>query len=167
MTGAISTGWPDRRRDFERIEIDHFFREEARCFLKKWKHEEDDGKKYYVDAEWNTVYARRAIGSVFTEQNPATYQEYMRIITENPRDYPQKQEYINYRKYLDIVNKYPMESKGHVFNELIKDEFIARPDLFIFVDDQISFLNSIEESCAQSGIPFVGLHCQSYVPKRK
>ncbi|MDR1333751.1 MAG: DUF2608 domain-containing protein [Holosporaceae bacterium] len=155
MTGAISTEWIGRRRNFKKVGVDHFFREETRCFLKEWKQEEGDGKKYYVDTEWNTVYTRRAIGYVYTEQTPFDYQNY----TIPSWD-------IRHREYRNFVKKCPMQSKGYVFNELIKDEFIAEPDLFIFADDQIGLLNGIEESCAQSGIPFVGLHCRSYVPQQ-
>jgi hypothetical protein len=136
MTAAANTEWLDRRRDSEKIGVDRLSKVEPWCFSKEWRQEESD-------TVWNTVYTKRTIGSVYTEQNPFDYQSYEKF----PRTCPS-------------------EPKGYVFSELIKDGFIARPDFFIFLDDQISFLNSTEESCTQSGISSVGLHCEFYIQQK-
>jgi hypothetical protein len=185
MTAAVSTEWLNRRRDFEKVGISRFFREKTRstseepniissfisylfnqmtqCLLGEWREERHDGKKYYVDTEWNTVYTRRAIGSVYTEQNPFDYQKYKKFSNEKSIFFKESSEYIRYQEYIKFAKNCHSESKGYVFSELIKDGVIAKPDLFIFVDDRIRNLNDIEESCAQRGIPFVGLHCRSYI----
>jgi hypothetical protein len=53
-------------------------------------------------------------------------------------------------------------SKGEVFEKLITDNFILKPAFFIFIDDCLGNLGSIQNVCDQLQICFLGIHCTAY-----
>jgi hypothetical protein len=71
-------------------------------------------------------------------------------------------EYHNYRTRIFQDTRSLQQPKGFVFSQLIQDGFLSRPDVVVFVDDQLVNLESMQSHCDYLGISYVGLLCGAY-----
>jgi hypothetical protein len=168
MTAIPGNEYPTRRIDFERLEIASFFQNVPSCLKKTWTHENDDSKQYFIDNDWNTVYTYRT-GSRSELNNPIEFYKILEVIdaakSGNSEDVRKSEEatkkYATYQK-LRSWHVGRSLSKGEVLVKLIDDNFLEKPQTFIFVDDNKDVLESIKASCATSNIRFLGIWCESY-----
>jgi hypothetical protein len=158
MTAVPSIEFTARRRDFELAEIAPFFCDgSSTVFNRDWVWLfGDDGKKYFVDVWWNTVYTIRPVNYEHTEIDPLNFYDLDRENEEVMAKYR------DYRTTISLDKKKLRQPKGFVFLKLIEDGFLSMPDVVVFVDDQQANLESMQFYCDYLGISYVGLLCRAY-----
>ncbi|MDR1236161.1 MAG: DUF2608 domain-containing protein [Holosporaceae bacterium] len=159
MTAVPSIECAGRRKDFELAGVAPYFCDGSTVFDRDWVWlVGNDGKKYFVDIWWNTVYTIRPTGYEYTESKPLNFHD---LDTENEGVMVA---YRDYRARISRDRKDLKQPKGSVFLKLIEDGFLSKPDVVVFIDDQLVNLESMQSHCYSVGISYAGLFCQAYGP---
>jgi hypothetical protein len=148
LTAYNSSAWPWRRKGFNDSGLSNYFRnsESNRPFVRGWEKSRDNNKRYYWDLEYSTMYSNRMRANEhFSEENPSLPESGVR----QPAELYQS----------DLLLR---TSKGEVFRSAIEDEVIAKPEVMVFVDDDLGSVYDVCLVCQRLGINCLGINYEGY-----
>jgi hypothetical protein len=159
MTSYSAAEWTGRHKDFECIEVTPFFHGVPTVFSKPWDWRNDDDLPYYVDGNWNIVYTFHPKGLAYTVQDPFDYYDALMHGFDEEK----------YQRYLEgrSAALSSIMPKGDVLCSLIDRGFLRKPGSVIFVDDSFGSIASMGKACKFLGIPYLGICCEAYRPRKK